>query len=884
MPPTDLFSRQRGYAVPLALRLFIGIALLIVFAITAAVVLTQVQGRRIADRAIGKSLDTSMAVQREFAQRRLEQLQMSARLVAADADFVKYIADAGSSETLPGLGDAGMPDTGSMRDLLGERRREFALDLAILLDARGEVLASTDDAEAFERSLAEDPLIAAALQETAPFSGYWRQGDRLLQAAVVPLAQRQDLVGFLLVALAVDDALAQSIAQVAGADVAFWLPREQGVVLAASSLEATAASELQRVLAPGGASGIAAAGGERRLALGGEDWVGRFAPTAAPDEAGLGTVGVLASTDQITSDYRALLNGVVLAGLASLVIALLLSFLLARRVLKPVGEMAEAAAAAAAGDYGRRIDSGDSGELGRLARAFDSLLSDLREKSDMEGYVGNLARFLPEPGAEAVTEAPSTRAAIEPPRREALAVLGVEFRQFLSAAEAARPVAEAAADIERAQGLLQAIASSHAAHLVAVGAARWRLALAGSTRLRDATAAWAAIVHECARSGITSPAGALADGDLLCTTLSDDDGRVRVALGPATAQVDRLLADALPGQLLLSRSAGDELRPALAADALGAAQGAYSGKRYYALAASALPTPAAVQPTRVRPVQVRRERDRLSSGSMLGGRYRIISELGAGGMGVVYKAHDLELDDIVALKMLRPGVLVDAVQLERLKSEIKLARRITHPNVLRTFDFGEADGRSWISMEYVRGLTLRYLLGETQRVPYSAALRIARQLSAGLAAAHAVGVLHRDIKPENLILEANGNAKLMDFGIARPVRRDGEGHTEPGTFVGTPNYCAPEQLLGDDVDVRGDIYACGVVMSEMFCGGLPFPGGSTMEIYHAQMRNEPVRPSQMWAEMPPELEDVILRCLRCHREERYASAQDLHLALTALRA
>jgi serine/threonine-protein kinase len=269
---------------------------------------------------------------------------------------------------------------------------------------------------------------------------------------------------------------------------------------------------------------------------------------------------------------------------------------------------------------------------------------------------------------------------------------------------------------------------------------------------------------------------------------------------------------------------------------------------------------------------------------MLGGRYRVISELGAGGMGVVYKAHDLELDDIVALKMLRHGVLVDVVQLERLKSEIKLARRITHPNVLRTFDFGEADGRSWISMEYVRGLTLRYLLGETQRVPYSAALRIARQLSAGLAAAHAVGVLHRDIKPENLILEANGNAKLMDFGIARPLRRDGQGHTEPGTFVGTPNYCAPEQLLGGDVDERGDIYACGVVMSEMFCGGLPFPGGNTMEIYQAQTRNEPVRPSQLWSEMPPELEEVILRCLRCDREERYASAQDLHAALTALRA
>jgi serine/threonine-protein kinase len=253
-------------------------------------------------------------------------------------------------------------------------------------------------------------------------------------------------------------------------------------------------------------------------------------------------------------------------------------------------------------------------------------------------------------------------------------------------------------------------------------------------------------------------------------------------------------------------------------------------------------------------------------------------------MGIVYKAHDLELDDVVALKMLRPGVLLDAEQLDRLKSEIRLARKITHPNVLRTFDFGEVDGRPFISMEYVRGLTLRYLLGETARVPFSAALRIARQLSAGLAAAHEVGVIHRDIKPENLILEANGNAKLMDFGIARPARRDAPGHTQPGTFIGTPNYCAPEQLVGGDVDERGDIYACGVVMSEMFCGSLPFPGANTMEIYQMQMRNEPVLPSTLWSDIPPDLEAVILRCLRCDRDERYATARELNAALSGMRA
>ncbi|MET0230185.1 MAG: hypothetical protein ABW186_04565, partial [Rhodanobacteraceae bacterium] len=176
-------NRQRGFAVPLALRLFIGTALLIAFAVGAAVLVTYLQGRRIADQAVGKALTTSAAVQREFEQRRLENLQLAARLIAADSGFVKYISDAAGASNLPGLGGDSAPDTGSMRDLLLERQKDFAVDLAMLLDPRGEVLARTDEAEAFKASLAKDPLVASAVKDAAPFSGYWRQGDKLYQAA-----------------------------------------------------------------------------------------------------------------------------------------------------------------------------------------------------------------------------------------------------------------------------------------------------------------------------------------------------------------------------------------------------------------------------------------------------------------------------------------------------------------------------------------------------------------------------------------------------------------------------------------------------------------------------------------------------------------------------
>ena len=239
-------------------------------------------------------------------------------------------------------------------------------------------------------------------------------------------------------------------------------------------------------------------------------------------------------------------------------------------------------------------------------------------------------------------------------------------------------------------------------------------------------------------------------------------------------------------------------------------------------------------------------------------------------MGVVYKARDRQLDELVALKMLRPELWGDREHVARLKDELKLARKITHPNVLRTFDLDEADGIPFISMEYVRGVTLRFLLDRTDRLPFSAGLRLARQLCRGLAAAHAVGVLHRDIKPENLILEPNGNAKLMDFGIARPTVRLEPGRTQAGWLVGTPHYLAPEQLQGNDADQRADIYSAGVVFYEVFTGALPFAGGTPMEVMTQTLRAELAPPSQHWPEIPAALERILVTCLQREPADRYA--------------
>jgi serine/threonine-protein kinase len=274
----------------------------------------------------------------------------------------------------------------------------------------------------------------------------------------------------------------------------------------------------------------------------------------------------------------------------------------------------------------------------------------------------------------------------------------------------------------------------------------------------------------------------------------------------------------------------------------------------------------------------------IAPGKVIGDRFEILSTLGAGGMGVVYKVRDRELDDLVALKMLKRDVWGDRELLDRLKSELKLARKITHPNVLRTFDFGDVDGIPFITMEYVRGITLRYLLTQTGSLPYSAGLRLARQLCRGLQAAHEVGVLHRDIKPENLIVQPNGNAKLMDFGIARPIQRVDQGQTQAGMVVGTPQYLAPEQLQGKAIDERADLWAVGVVIFEIFTSQTPFRGDNPMQMIVATLNEQPTPPRTYWPQMPEPLEQIILRCLARDPAKRYRTAAALLADLEALRA
>ena len=214
--------------------------------------------------------------------------------------------------------------------------------------------------------------------------------------------------------------------------------------------------------------------------------------------------------------------------------------------------------------------------------------------------------------------------------------------------------------------------------------------------------------------------------------------------------------------------------------------------------------------------------DELARGTLFAGRYEIIEELGAGGMGRVYRAFDKKLDEEVALKFLRPEIGADKRIVDRFRNEIKIARKITHQNVCRMHDLGEEGKTLYITMEYVRGEDLKSLVHRTGRLTAGKAVLIARQVAEGMGQAHKLGVVHRDLKPGNVMIDKDGNAKIMDFGIARSLY--GGGVTAEGAIIGTPEYMSPEQVEGKEVDQRSDIYSLGIILYEMVTGRRPFEG------------------------------------------------------------
>jgi len=263
----------------------------------------------------------------------------------------------------------------------------------------------------------------------------------------------------------------------------------------------------------------------------------------------------------------------------------------------------------------------------------------------------------------------------------------------------------------------------------------------------------------------------------------------------------------------------------------------------------------------------------LAAGATFARRYQIIEDLGKGGMGRVYKVFDTEVREKMALKLLNPDIAGDERTIERFRNELKLARAISHRNVCRMFDLGREEGTYYITMEYISGEDLKSLIHRIGALPVGKTVSIAKQVCEGLSEAHRLGVVHRDLKPQNVMIDREGNARIMDFGIARSLAA--RGITGAGVMIGTPEYMSPEQVDGKEADQRSDIYSLGIILFEMLTGRLPFEGDTPLSVAVKQKSERPPDPKSINAQIPDELGRIILKCLEKPKEKRYQSADEV---------
>ncbi len=263
----------------------------------------------------------------------------------------------------------------------------------------------------------------------------------------------------------------------------------------------------------------------------------------------------------------------------------------------------------------------------------------------------------------------------------------------------------------------------------------------------------------------------------------------------------------------------------------------------------------------------------LPAGLEIGHRYRVKSLLGMGGMGAVYLVHDKGLDRDVALKLIRSDIAEDADALERFKREIQLSHRVTHPNVLRVFDLGEADGIQFLTMQFVDGRDLSTILKKQGKLPTDRLLRVFRQTAEGLKAAHDQGVIHRDLKPQNIMLDGSGRVYVTDFGMAKSSEQSGM--TQTGAVIGTPFYMSPEQVKGETVGPQSDIYALGVILYQMAAGTVPFGGNTPFEVMMGRLQRPPKPIRELNPELPVYLQKIIERCLAVDQSLRYQNVQQI---------
>ena len=859
----------RRFGISLGTWIFLIIGLLVLLTAGGALVATSILGERFAHQSAARALDAGQAVRTVLQQQRYRQLQLISRIFATDGLLTSYLAEAAEAR-----------DPVSILDSLESYQNLLSFDLAVVLDQDGVVLSRTDDPQDFGEDLSEDPLIAVALEEKQAF-GVWPRGEGLFHAVALPLVRNFEQVGYIVVAFSINDALARQVQRISGADVVFLARSPTGPAVAASTLAPAAAAELISGLRlKGEILGRVTQQGETAdqvdVPLGGQDWTAFLAPLKDAADSPVGAAVTLTSFKQRLADHRLLQLFLLGLGGASLIVGLLFSQILSRRTLKPLGLLAAAAHRAGHGDFGAPLPSGGPGDVGRLRDSLGGLFDDLGGRQALELFVSRVNRYLPEPAKGSALTRPHAREA---------ALLAVDMRRFASPKIGYDPednMGRMSRDLNR----ISTAAAARKGRIEAVFGHRVLALFEGDGAALQALSAATEILHvlserENVFDEAEPPVVALATGPVLVGSVIWGDQPSAAVAGLPIQQLESLLREATPGEIYFSKAFAQGILEPLKRSGVQvrAQRGLLSPQPLYVLSGEQASQVTGFTPAEPATSGFPDESKDLASvrpGAVLGGRYDVLAELGAGRMGPIFKAQDRELGDLVVLKMLKPEVTADAARFDRLRGVIQAARMLRHPNVLGVLDFAETEGMPYVSVEYARALTLRYLLDQGGKMGIAAGLYLGRQIGQGLSAAHQENILHLGLKPENVLVEPQGHARVMDFGFSLAV--------SAGAAVSGAGYLPPEQLEGRGADVRSDVYALGAVLYEAFSGQAPYAGSTPEEVRQLHLMQDPAPLSALAEEIPPQLDQIVARCLAKAPEARYGSVEEVLADLGKLRA
>jgi HAMP domain-containing protein/predicted Ser/Thr protein kinase len=895
---------KKEYAVerprfPLVLKLFLLTALLIAMVVAVAVGITITRANAIAQETVDRSITGAAKLYDVFESQRLNSLAGATSVLGSDSSFYAYIQtslpqSAGSAPESPAA-DPNAPapaaaiDYASINDQLIQNRDRLKTDVMMLLDDQGNLVARTDklniaggvtedfyERSSLVRTIVDDGTVGVT-------TGVLPLDGKLFHVAVAPVASgaRSVRIGYLINGYAMDDEFANRIDAASNAGVMF-----------ASKDNAVRSANAPSVMPKDVPTGTTSEVNVDRS---------RYVVTSRPLRSGSEVVGnalFLRSLDRELAPFREIEQAMLYGGGAALLLALLFSWLIAKRVTRPISQLAGIAQAVTAGDYSVGPDTRGNDEVGILGRSFGKMIHSLRDKAELEELYAEMA--------EKSAEVPAVTVRHEPARLDEGTVLVTDLRG-LPATVGEGDAASVISAVERAMRLQQAEVGRQDGEVREMSGHRLVSVFRGDRGILHAIRAARAINEDLAlhATGSTpmSVGVGIATGEFVSgsVSLDHDSGLAIVGNAPllallfawhapnGVAYVSYETAQAA-GAEVLNAATREEVRlkwlsqplPVAALPLVSVTTGmmrATTGT----LGAEATVRMGTTEPAATAPAGTQAD---LSSGQLFAGRYRIESILGRGGMGVVYKATDAQLDETVAIKTLPGDVMTRSPEdLERFKREIRLARRITHRNVLRTYDYGEAEGVYFISMEFVRGYTLSELMDEApkRQMPTRAAVGITRQVCRGLQAAHEQGIIHRDIKPQNVLIDARGEVKLMDFGVARMAEAP-EAMTQQGLIVGTPHYMSPEQVQGQQLDARTDVYAMGIMLYELLAGRRPFESSSLTGILAAHITEKARPPIELRPDVGRELNAIVMRCMEKDPRARYADAGALLADLEQLRA